>query len=453
MQFINDLLADPATLVCAVIAATVLAFGTAFLVLNTRLVQLVLKNLRRNLVRTILTCSATMVLVFMITMIWTVLYFLDLITRERAKDLKLIVSERWQVPSMLPMTHANYLDPTNPQFLPELRGLYGPDDFMTWSFYGGTMDAKKLTPENLCFFFTMDPHKIRPMMDDLGDLDPALLAKMTDPRKPEAVLMGFEKLRSIGQEETFRQKGSARVKLTSINYKDIDLEVEIVGLLPDGRYNISAIMRVDYFNAAFDKYARDKGRQHDLSGKRLNLIWIRVPDREAFDRIGGIIENARVFDERPLKVETASSGIGAFLDAYRDILAGVRWLLVPAMLVIMSLVMANAISITVRERRTEMAVMKVLGYRPNQILQLVLAEALLIGAVSGLVAATATYAFFNLKWGGIPFRIGFFPVFRIPEFAMIWGLAIGSTTAFLGSFLPALTARSVKVSEVFARVA
>jgi putative ABC transport system permease protein len=453
MQFLNDLVDDPATLVCAIIAAAVIASGVVFVVLNTRLFQLVLKNLRRNLVRSLLTCTATMVLVFMITMIWTVLYFMDLITRERSRDLKLIVSERWQVPSMVPMTHANYLDPTHPQFLPELRGLYGPDDFMTWSFYGGTMDPKKLTPENLVFFFTMDPAKIVPMMDDLQDLDPALVAKMNDPRMPEAVLIGSEKLRSIGMEETFRTKGSARVKLTSINYKDIDLEVEIVGVLPDGRYNQSAIMRVDYFNSAFDQYARDKRKQHDLSGKRLNLIWIRVPDRAAFDQVGGIIENSKMFADRPMKVETASSGISAFLDAYRDLLWGLRWLLVPAILVIMSLVMANAISITVRERRTEMAVMKVLGYRPNQILQLVLGEALLVGATSGLIAAAATYLFFNLKWGGIPFRIGFFPVFRIPEFALIWGLAIGGTTSFLGSFMPALTARSVKVSEVFARVA
>src|SRR5207302_8731755 len=138
-----------------------------------RLFQLVLKNLRRNLVRTLLTCMATMVLVFMITMIWTILYFMDVITRERAKDLKLIISERRQVPSQLPMTHANYLDPGHPQFLSELRGLYGPNDFMTWSFYGGSLDPTKLTPENLVFCFTMDPLKIRPMMDDLGDLDPA----------------------------------------------------------------------------------------------------------------------------------------------------------------------------------------------------------------------------------------------------------------------------------------
>jgi putative ABC transport system permease protein len=453
MRFIDDLLADPVTLVCAVISAVVLVAGFVFVVLNTRLLLLAVKNLRRNFVRTALTCTATMVLVFMITMIWTVLYFMDLITREKARDLKLIISERWQLPSQMPMTHANYLDPSHPQFLPELHGLYGPDDFMTWSFYGGTQDPKNLTPANLVFFFTMDPHKIVPMMDDLQDLSPEILRKMTDPRKPEAVLIGSEKLRSIGQEEAFKAQGSVRVKLTSINYKDIDLEVEIVGLLPDGRYNQSAIMRMDYFNAAFEKYARDKGKQHDLSGKRLNLIWIRVPDRPTFDKVGGIIENSKVFADRPLKVETASSGIGSFLDAYKDLLWGVRWLLVPAMLVIMALVMANAISITVRERRTEMAVMKVLGYRPNQILRLVLGEALLVGATSGLAAALATYLFFNLRWGGIPFRIGFFPVFRIPEYAMIWGLAIGSLTAFLGSFLPAWTARSVKVSEVFSRVA
>ncbi len=453
MTFLEGLLDDPVTLVCAAISAAVALAGVAFVILNFRLFQLVVKNLRRNLVRTVLTCVATMVLVFMITMIWTVLFFMDLITKERAKDLKLIISERWQLPSMLPMTHANYLDPSHPQFLPELKGMYGPNDFMTWSFYGGTQDPKKLTPENLVFFFTMDPTKIVPMMDDLGDLDPELVRKMTDPRKPEAVLIGSEKLRSIGLEDTFRRKGSARVKLTSINYKGIDLEVEIVGVLPDGRYNQSAIMRVDYFNAAFDKYARDNGKQHDLSGKRLNLVWVRVPDRAAFDRVGSIIENAKVFNDRPLKVETASSGISSFLDAYKDLLWGLRWLLVPAMLVIMSLVMANAISITVRERRTEMAVMKVLGYRPNQILRLVLGEALLVGAASGFAAALATYLFFNLKWGGIPFRIGFFPVFRIPEYAMFWGLAVGSLTAFLGSFLPAWTARSVKVSEVFSRVA
>src|SRR5207253_207407 len=136
----------------------------------------------------------------------------------------------------------------------------------------------------------------------------------------------------------------------------------------------------------------------------------------------------------------------------RDIFMAMKFLLVPGILIVMALVMANAISITVRERRTEMAVMKVLGYSPNQIMILILGEALLVGALAGFLAAASTFAFFNFQWGGIPFRIGFFPVFRIPEAAMLWGLAIGSLTAFSGSIVPAWTARSVNVSEVFSKV-
>ena len=49
----------------------------------------------------------------------------------------------------------------------------------------------------------------------------------------------------------------------------------------------------------------------------------------------------------------------------------------------MSLVVANAISISVRERRTEMAVLKVLGFQPRHVMLLVLGEALLVGFLAG----------------------------------------------------------------------
>jgi len=73
--------------------------------------------------------------------------------------------------------------------------------------------------------------------------------------------------------------------------------------------------------------------------------------------------------------------------------------------------------------------------------------------MAGFLASALTFAFFNGIWGGIPFRVGFFPVFRIPEVALMWGLSIGALTALIGSVLPAWNARSVKVSEVFSKVA
>src|SRR5204862_7524214 len=125
--------------------------------LNAKLFLLCLKNLRRNLLRTVLTSLAIMVLVFMITMIWTIINGIDMVTTEQAKDFKVIITERWQVPSQLPMTYADYLNPESAGFLPRLRDsqkrpLYGPDDFMVWSFYGGTIDPRKRTPETIVFF-------------------------------------------------------------------------------------------------------------------------------------------------------------------------------------------------------------------------------------------------------------------------------------------------------------
>lgn len=452
MQTFLELIHDPVNLTALVISLLALFGGAAYILVYPKLFLLGLKNLRRHIVRTLLTGTAIGVLAFMITMIWTVIYFIEAATAERAKDLKIIITERWQIPSLLPMTHASYLDPgPKGNLLPELRGpdgrplYYGPDDFMIWSFYGGTMDPNKRTLDNMIFFFAMDPDSIVPMMDDLQDFDPKLIKALKDNK--QGCLLGIEKMQLVNK------RVGERFKLTSINYKDIDLEFEILGVLPDGRYNQSAIMHIDYFNQAFDDYARKKGTPHPLATRNLNLIWIRVNDREQFDKVGSIIENAAVLRDRPVKVETASSGISSFLDAYKDLLTALKFLVVPLMLAVMTMVMAVAISITVRERRMEMAVMKVLGYRPNQILFLVIGEALFIGALSGFLAAAFTFTVFNWKWGGIPFRVAFFPVFRIPEASLFWGLAIGALTAFVGSVIPAWTARGVKVSEVFSKVA
>jgi putative ABC transport system permease protein len=448
----EQLAADPVSLAAAIVALIVIANGVVYFSTSQRLFLLGVKNLRRHLLRTALTGTAIGVLAFMITMIWTIIYFIDRATTERSKDLKVIVTYKWSVPSQIPPSHAEYLNPANKEnMLPGLidpdtrKPLYGPNDFMLWSFYGGTTDPGRITPDTIVFFFVTDPDSIIPMMDELNDLDPKLIDKLK--ANPKGVLLGIDKLKAVN-----KQVGE-RFSLTSINYKGIDLEFEIVGMLPDGRYNASAIMQMRYFNDAFDKYKRDhKGEAHPLAHKRLNLIWIRVGDRDMFDKVGSAIEDAKVFNEYPVKVETASALIGSFLEAYKDLLLAMKFLLVPGMMVVMALVMANAISITVRERRTEMAVMKVLGYSPNQIMVLILGEAMLVGAFAGLLAAAFTFALFNFTWGGIPFRIGFFPVFRIPEAALLWGLAIGAMTALAGSIVPAWTARSVKVSEVFSKV-
>jgi len=153
-----------------------------------------------------------------------------------------------------------------------------------------------------------------------------------------------------------------------------------------------------------------------------------------------------------VKIEMASSAIGTFMEAYRTLLNGMRYFLAPACIIVLALVMANAISISVRERRTELAVMKVLGFRPGQILLMVIGESVLLGLVAGLLSAGATYALIDYGMGGLKFPIAFFDTFMIPLEALYWGAGVGAVAALVGSAVPAWFACHVKPAEVFAKV-
>jgi putative ABC transport system permease protein len=410
-------------------------------------VRLVFKSLLRNPLRTLLTGTATLLLVLVITLIWSVLWLLDLVTTERTKDFKAIVTERWQIPSQMPLSYERSLA----EGAASKPGDVKPQDYMTWQFYGATLDSKK-SRENLIFFFCVDPAKVLPMMEEFRDLnaedraqlEQALLAMQEDKRR---ILLGGDCLKRINKIP------GERISLFSINYLGIDLDdCEIHAALPAGRLPFFGLMHRDRFNNALDAFERKTGKPHVLAGKSLNLVWLQLPDTVIYNKLADQIGSSGSFADPAVKIETASSGIAAFLDAYRDMLWGVRWLLVPAILVTLSMVIATAISISVRERRMEMAVLKVLGFGPNRIMLMVLAEAVLIGTVAGFFSSGGTWLFINKVMGGFIFPIAFFPKFFIPLNALWWGPLIGGLTALAGSSVPAWSARGVRVAQVFAKL-
>jgi putative ABC transport system permease protein len=385
-----------------------------------------------------------------------------MVTEDKSKDLKAIVTEKYQLPSQMPFSYAGSLS-AEALSLPEGHRP-SQADLMTWQFYGGTLDPDKRTPENLIFFFAMEPDKLPTMMDDLENLDPKLVRMLQENRK--GTIVGRERLAKMNK------KVGEKFKVFSLNYKDIDLEFDIVGTFPEGRYNQSAVMNRDYLNRSLDDYERKNGKPHPMAEKSLNLFWMRLPTTESFELVAERLAQPGKFSSPAVKCETASSGIASWLDAYKDLVWAMRWLLSPAILITMSLVVANAISISVRERMKEMAVLKVLGFRPRQILILVIGEALLIGGISGLASVCLSVGFINGYLGGFKFPIAFFPSFTIPvewprpfwqpsawlhwnplNNAVVWGLGVGILTSLAGSIVPAWSARKVKVSEVFAKVA
>ena len=103
-----------------------------------KFLKLILQNLARNKLRSLLTAAGTMVLVFVVTLVWSILGFLAAATTEKPANLKAIVTEKWRLPSQMPYAYAAALKEgaaTEPEHIT-------PSDNMTWTFYGGSLDPK-----------------------------------------------------------------------------------------------------------------------------------------------------------------------------------------------------------------------------------------------------------------------------------------------------------------------
>jgi putative ABC transport system permease protein len=412
--------------------------------------KLIFRNMGRNPLRSLLTGLVTMVLVFVVTMVWSILFTLSVLTTEKSQNFRAMVTERWSIPSRMPYAYAASLSRGGARSPGDVQ----PSDWMTWQFYVGTLDPAKLTRENIVFCISCDADKLATMMEGMDNLPASEDAQLRNDiaklkAKRQGIIVGHNHLVATNK------RIGERFKLTGAGeFKGIDLEFEIVGVFPVGRYDNLAAFNRDYFANELDAYTtRHNGRKHPRAERNLSIVWLKVPDTATFNRVAAQIESSPEFSSPALKCETAASGISSFLEALRDLIWGVRWLLAPACLATILLVIANAISINVRERRLELAVMKVLGFRPYQILILVLGESLMLGVSAGFVSAGLTYGVINWGMGGLHFPLGFLDTFLIPKAALWWGPAVGGLAALFGSFFPAWSARSVKVADVFSKVA
>jgi putative ABC transport system permease protein len=419
-----------------------------------RLVLIPLKNLGRNRIRTAFTYLATFVLVAVVTLLWSALYVLNRFAEAKASDIKLVVSERWQQVSKLPWAYARPLCEGAAVSESDVR----PQDAMTWQFYLGTVDPKKQDRDSVAMFIALDPDKAPSLMDKIFDDVPQQSGQLAGQKLSESreFLAALEVMKKdtrrviIGPHllKQLNKKVGERLTISGLStFAGLDLEVEIIGTFPEGRYTDTAIMRSDYFNQSIDMYPRTHGGQkHRRADDSLSFVVLQVPNMTACQRVIHQIESSTAFRDPAVKCETLSAYAATQLEAYRDIMWFMRWVLAPAVLIAIAVIMANSISM--RERRGEIAVLKVLGYRPVQIFILLLGEAALLGGLAGLVSALAIYE--GVNWL-LDTHNTILPIY-IPATALWWGPAVGIVTALAGSISSVSSAVRLQTAAVFARV-
>jgi putative ABC transport system permease protein len=111
----------------------------------------------------------------------------------------------------------------------------------------------------------------------------------------------------------------------------------------------------------------------------------------------------------------------------------------------MVLISANTMVMSGRERTREMAVLKALGFSDGHVFGLLVGEALAIGLLAFLLGAGGTCLAINaLHWNPKP---DFFPIFQVPQMALLSALGIAAATGLASGLIPGLAALRLRPAE------
>jgi putative ABC transport system permease protein len=162
---------------------------------------------------------------------------------------------------------------------------------------------------------------------------------------------------------------------------------------------------------------------------------------------------SRTFDDMfaNSSAETKTTTEKGFIEGFAKQIGDIGAIMIAISSVVLfmfGLVAASTMAQSVRERTTELAVMKTLGFAGGTILTLVLAEALFIVLVSGGLGLAAAWLFVQQ---GDPTG-GMLPIFVLPPRDMAIGVGLMALMGLLAGAAPALGALRLRITDALRRV-
>ncbi|MFT3786440.1 MAG: FtsX-like permease family protein [Tepidisphaeraceae bacterium] len=374
-----------------------------------RLAPLILRNVLRNRRRSLLTLASTAVSLGLLTLLVALIqsfFYGEDNSPEEAR--RVICRHRVSLTQALPASHQQ-----------RINAIPGVLKSSAWTWFQG----KYIDEKNFFARFAADP-------DTIFEIHPDWVL-------PKDQLDAFKAGRAscaVGEKiaRQFNFKVGDRLTITGDIYP-VTLELTIAGIFKHPQNTECLVFHREYLTELLPK--TDKGR--DMVGTYIMLA--DTPD--AVPRISKAID--AMFEDTPYPTRTES--VKEFGRSFLAFLGNVKMFLTAicgAVTFTILLVSANTVAMSVRERTREMAILRTLGYAPQEILQLVLGEAVLISVVGGVIGLGLG----KLLTGGIE-AAGGFGFQGLKWQAALLVLVMAGLIGLLASLVPAIIASRKNVVE------
>jgi putative ABC transport system permease protein len=147
------------------------------------------------------------------------------------------------------------------------------------------------------------------------------------------------------------------------------------------------------------------------------------------------------------KTSTEKAFLQGFVNQVGNIKAIILAILAAVLFTLFLLVLANTMAQAVRERTSELAVLKTLGFSNGRVLALVLAESMILALVGGGLGLIVTWVAVR----GGSFNNAFLPVFVMRGRDVVIGLLLCCALGGIAGVLPATTAMRLRITDALRR--
>jgi putative ABC transport system permease protein len=193
----------------------------------------------------------------------------------------------------------------------------------------------------------------------------------------------------------------------------------------------------------------------EATGRKIGIGWLTesIDDPKHAGAISKAIDAEFENSDTPTKTETEQAFLAGFVAMAGNLAMLLNGIGLAVAFTIL-LVTANTMSIAVRERQQEIAVLKTLGFSSGLVMTLILSEALLIGALGGLIGLLLSLGILRIvpQLPMIGQIVSGFPNFGLSPHTTALGVGIALLLGLAAGFFPAMSGYRARITEALRQV-
>ncbi len=375
----------------------------------------VLRNARRSPVRTLLTIGSTSMCLFLMMMLLSFIATFESVGATLREYNRLVV-----------MSSQGFSQPVPAARLAEIRAMDGVAAVTPFSWFGG-----KYNNEVMPFAqFGIDPETMFTIYDEYAVPADQLKAFQSE---RTACIIG----RKLAEERKIKIGDTLPLK-GDIYPVDLNLVVRGVYDTVEKRNPRMCLFHWQYLNEEFKKVA-STSKMVENAG----IISMKCKSADVMPALAKRIDASYLNSDTPTRTQSEEAFNQMFLGMFGDLRSLISNI---GLAVVFSLIFVagNAMAMALRERTTEVAVLKAIGFGRGLVVNLVLAESILVTMVGGAIGALGAKAFFDLV-DISRYTAGFLPFFFVPWRTALLGLGAALVIGFLSGIVPAIGAARLSV--------